>query len=212
MSTLTSALLLPCGANVEPQPVLVEDYKTIQQLVGGNFDAVTTNCGGINNMLFVGYINDEGAVNGMEYNYLATNLFRREMYGDMVLVWGLNENHEYDGQNHDIPSEIYETLTETLTESTATAYNMSVGMASLCDFAIENGIISAEDMDRVLMDMYTESFSDSKSVKALVAKGVVRDVINDVQEFCEQHKDYEDNEENMYWALAQFCQIAKGAI
>lgn len=212
MSTLTSALLLPSGANVEPQPILIEDYKSIQELVGGNFDAVTTNCGGINNMLFVGYINDEGAVNGMEYNYLATNLFRREMYGDMVLVWGLNENHEYDGRNHDIPSEIYETLTETLTESTATAYNMSVGMASLCDFAIENGIIQQDILEDALMDMYTESFTDSKSIKAVLARDIIRSVINDVQEFAEQHPDNDGTEENKYWALAEFCKIAKGAI
>lgn len=146
MSKLVSGVYLPSGTNVSPQETFVSDTESISELVGGTFDVIYTTCGNIPNLLFVGFVNDEGAINGSEYNYLATNLFKREVYGDVVIVWGLNADNKADGDIYDIPSDVLETLTENLEESTSVAYNLAAGMAGMCNYAIDNGIANEEEV------------------------------------------------------------------
>lgn len=213
MSTLTAGVFLPCGPNVEPEPVFVEDYQNIQKLVGGHFDVVTTDCN-MRDMMFVGYVNDEGLINGMEINYLATNLFKREIHGDVVVVWGLSPNGEYDGDNYDIPDELYETLVSGLTEGTAQAYNMAVGMSTVCMFAIDNDICTEEEVDRatvtihqcaIMGDRKSEAFNNSRNFLLNMLDLVVTAVKDNDYEI--EGLDYDDCH-----GLVKFCTEMKGHI
>lgn len=163
MSNISVGLYLPCGVNVTPEPIFIEDYRTIQNAVGGHFDAVTTDCNSNGKMLFVGYVHDEGRILDLGYNYLATNLFRRELYGDCVVVWGLDEDGVYDGDNHDIPADVFNTLQEALTESTAQAYNTSLGMSFACQFAIDNGLVNEEMLDMCLNKLMHGALKDPRT-------------------------------------------------
>lgn len=73
------------------------NYQEINALVGGWFDAVRGED-------FVVYVHDEGLlIEGFEPNVFATMLTGRVIFGDVVIVGALNENGEYDGENHDVP-------------------------------------------------------------------------------------------------------------
>jgi hypothetical protein len=76
------------------------NYQEINALVGGWFDAVRGED-------FVVYVHDEGLlIEGFEPNVFATMLTGRVIFGDVVIVGALNEDGEYDGENHDVPDEI----------------------------------------------------------------------------------------------------------
>ena len=206
MSTITVGLFLPSGVNVEPEPIFVEDYKSIQSAVGGNFDAITTNCG-MEEMLFVGYVNDEFLINGMEMNYLATNLFKREIHGNCVVVWGLAQNGEYDGENYDIPEEFYEALVSGLTEGTAGAYNLAVSMATICDFAIQHNICDVDTLDRATFTMYDCSVNgDRSSERYNNAIATLKGMLDDVATFAEDNAEGIDelNADEMQ-EITRFC-------
>ncbi len=206
MSSITVGLFLPSGVNVEPEPIFVEDYKSIQSAVGGTFDAITTNCG-MEEMLFVGYVNDEFLINGMEMNYLATNLFKREIHGNCVVVWGLSEDGEYDGDNHDIPEGVYGVLVDGLTEGTASAYNLAVSMATICDFAIQHNISDEETLDRATFTMYDCSTNgDRSSERYNNAMATLKGMLDDVATFAEDNAEGigELNADEMQ-QIAGFC-------
>ena len=75
----------------------------LQQHVGGYIDAVRGED-------IVGYVNDEGLLIGLDINAGASMLFGRLLVGNVVIVGGLNERGEYDGENHDTPSWLNELL------------------------------------------------------------------------------------------------------
>lgn len=158
-----SGVYLPKGINVEPEETIVSDAESIQRLVGGNFEVITTTCGDIPNTLIVGFINEVGAIVGMEYNYLATNLFKREIHGDCVIVWGLNEDNEMDGDIYDVPSDVVKVLSSDLAESSAVAYNMAVGMAGLCNYAVEKGFATEEEVNTHTLNLATDALNGNRT-------------------------------------------------
>lgn len=148
MSTkLVSGIYIPSGIGVKPEEVvIVNDIESIRNFVGGNFDVITTDCGGIKDTLIFGFVNDEGAINGMEYNFLATNLFKRELYGNVLIAWGIDSNGESDGDLYDIPEDVVGVLMSNLEPSTQMAYELARSMAHLCEYAVENSICDESDM------------------------------------------------------------------
>lgn len=80
---------------------LTPDHIDINSMVGGWFDCVRSRDGAI-----VGYVNDTGLTDGMAPNLVASLLFARPLYGPCVVVGGLNEAGEYDGDNHDVPESV----------------------------------------------------------------------------------------------------------
>lgn len=153
MSKLTAGIFLPRGIQVEPEPIFIEDYKSIQQAVGGHFDVVVTDLGK-EGVSIVGYVHDEGLIMDLELNYLATNLFKRELRGDCVIVWGLSPNGEYDGDNYDIPEWITEFLFKDLVESSAGAFNMSSLLADVCKYAVSNKLATLEEVSTIANAMH----------------------------------------------------------
>lgn len=168
MSTMVSAVFLPAGVGVQPEPMLVTDYTDLQQAVGGLFDVVSTdmNTEGVS---IVGYINDEGIMLGLEMNYLASNLFKRELYGNCVIVWGLNDEGVYDGDNHDVPGAVYEFLTKDLLVDTAQSYNLAALMAAACEFAIVKGEATEIEV-RMISEAYYAATQDGTDVDPGMAK------------------------------------------
>lgn len=156
MSNLVSGLFLPSGSCVEPQHVLVDGHTDIQQLVGGHFDAVTTDVGR-EDVSFVGYVHDEGLLIGLEYNYLASALFGRDLVGDCVLLWGLNSEGNYDGDNHDMPTEMVESITGELLEGVAIAFNTSVIVGAIVELAIHAGLTTKREADMVISGLHDAS-------------------------------------------------------
>lgn len=161
MSTITAGLLLPAGSNVSPEPIFVEDYKSIQNLVGGAFDAVRTDMGH-DQVALVGYVHDEGMLIPLEYNYIATALFKQNIFGDCVVVWGLDENGVYDGENHDIPEFMVNFLSEELMESVANSYNLSSEIAYALEYAVEFGIGDEDEINMLMLTML-DNVSEHKS-------------------------------------------------
>jgi hypothetical protein len=156
MSNLVSGLFLPSGACVEPQHILVDGYKDIQKYVGGNFDCVSTNVGR-DDVSFEGYVHDEGLLIGLEYNYLASALFGRDLVGDCVLLWGLSPDGERDGDNYDMPAEMVESITTELLEGVSIAYNASVVVSAIMELAIHSGMTTKSEASRIIHDLHEAS-------------------------------------------------------
>lgn len=73
----------------------------IRQIIGGWFDCVNNEEIGV-----VGYVHDEGLLIDLPANVVASLLFGQPLAGDCVVIGAYNEQGEYDGENHDIPSQL----------------------------------------------------------------------------------------------------------
>lgn len=202
MKKYVAGLILPSGESVSPEEILVGDHTHITELVGGYFDVVTTNCGDTPNCLLLGFINDESAINGSEMNFLATNLFKKELFGTVVVVWGLDEDNIYDGDVHDIPTDVISVLMETLEKSTATAYNMAAGMAGICNYAVENGIADYDEVMEQTIKFHSDAVNGN--VKQSEANEFFKNLLSQIIVFT---KDYD--EDTPEGALRQFCEFMK---
>jgi hypothetical protein len=182
MSKLTVGMFLPKGTMVEPEPIFIEDYKSIQDAIGGHFDVVVTDLGK-DNVSIVGYVHDEGLLLDLELNYLATNLFQKELRGDCVIVWGLSPNGEYDGDNYDIPEWITDFIMKDLVVSTAGNYNMASVLSDVCKYAISNKLATLEDVvniSKALHDNAVNGKVDYEAEKNLMA------ILNKVADFTDE--------------------------
>lgn len=138
-------MFLPTGDNVEPEPFFFQNYEDLQNAVGGHFDVVRTDLGR-KDVALLGYVNDIGLLTGLEYNYLATALFKQNLVGNVVVTWGLSPNGEYDGDDYDIPEAMVEFIQTELVSQTANAYNLSVMSSLACQMAIECGLCTESDI------------------------------------------------------------------
>lgn len=171
-----AGVFLPCGVGVMPEPVFVGDWSDIQDKVGGLFDTVTTVLGEDNTAVVVGYVPDE-IHDGDEMNFLATSLFRRELRGNCVVVWGLDENGWYDGENHDLPEDVALWLCTGLLEQTADAYNEGVMLHLLLKEVVKRDILSDEAVKQLGDDLYNGvSHGDFDLLKE--AEGRLVEVLN----------------------------------
>lgn len=202
MSTITAGIFLPAGSNVEPQQIFVGDYKSIQDMVGGNFDCVRTDMGQPD-IALVGYVHDEGLLLELEYNFLATALFKQELHGDCVVLWGLSPNGVYDGDNYDVPSHIAEYLQTELLVQTSSAYNMATSVSFALSYAVSAGIISEEEVDTITNGLYdsagTKDVFLEKKLNEILQQVVVhaKDNTETMKEFLKDYISYnEDNDED----------------
>jgi hypothetical protein len=147
MEKLIAGLLLPCGSGVVPEPVLVNGLDSLNMMVEGTIDAVTTTLGTDGDAVIVGYINDEGLILDLEFNYIASALFGREIVGNCVAVWGLNENGVYDGESYDLPSDIVDFINNQVMQTVATGYGTASILACFCDVAMGLGIANEDDVE-----------------------------------------------------------------
>lgn len=94
---MTTAILIPTDGR--PKRVTLpelDSLRVLQQSVGGYIDCVRADD-------FVGYVNDEGLLVGLEENITASILFQRYLVGNVVVVGAYSSEGVYDGDNHDAP-------------------------------------------------------------------------------------------------------------
>lgn len=148
---IKTAVLLPAGTRVQPEEILIDNYKDIQTQVGGPFDVVSLDVKGeMGRIALAGYVNDEGLLTGMEVNYLATMLFGRELVGPCVVTWGLSPNGEYDGDDYDMPENIMAWMKDRLTHTVAEAYNQATLLAWVTAQLVEEGEVTEEEVEHAL--------------------------------------------------------------
>lgn len=145
-TTPVAGALLPTGINTEIQPAIITDLKSIQAYVGGTIDAVRHQLP--DNTVLVGYCHDEGLLLDMEINWFASALFMQELRGPVVLVSGTSPQGEYDGDNYDLPHEVYDYLTTQFTIHVANTYNDAMMMTVALAASVQEGIIDKSDVDR----------------------------------------------------------------
>ena len=80
------------------------NYENIVRHVGGIITTVGTAEKNI-----VAYVHDEGLLIGLEPNVFGSLLTGQNIVGPMVIIGSLNEQGEYDGEDHDVPS-IYKSV------------------------------------------------------------------------------------------------------
>jgi len=143
-----TGLLLNAGVGASIDTVEVTDLESIQGYVGGLIDAVRQP---INDDIYVvGYVHDEGFILDLEMNWIASALFGREIRGNVVLVNGNNDVGEYDGYNHDLPSDFIEYMKTAFLARVATTYNESQIILALLQSAASDDIIEPEKLDELL--------------------------------------------------------------
>lgn len=102
LSNISMLVVFPTNIVAVPQDFIPADtpmHKVINSQVGGHFDSVYTMDRRHN---FVGYVNDEGLLLGMEPNTLASAIFGRFLCGPCVIIGTVNEHGANDGENHNI--------------------------------------------------------------------------------------------------------------
>ena len=111
MTKAIAGILLKADDGAEPMPIPVTDHVSINEYIGGHFDCVRQQYEASEFLLetgeqftAVGYVHDEGLILGLPLNKMATVIFRREVYGDVVIVSGTSPDGDYDGENYDVPA------------------------------------------------------------------------------------------------------------
>lgn len=96
---MTTALLIKTDGELSKVAITEgsDGLYELQGYVGGYIDCVRGDD-------IVGYVNDEGIIMGLEHNLVASYIFKRHLFGDVVVVGAYSKDGEYDGANHDIPS------------------------------------------------------------------------------------------------------------
>ena len=76
------AVVIPAGSKTPAKVNITGGYKELQKYVDGLIEGVS----GMNNGVFIsGYVNEEGLINGLEFNPIASILFGRYLCGPCVL-------------------------------------------------------------------------------------------------------------------------------
>jgi hypothetical protein len=178
MGTLKSGALLPAGTGEQIEPIMVEDYKSIQQVIGGCFDVVRKELE--DGTVICGYVHDEGLLLGMDTNWFASALFERHLVGPCVVVSGTSPSGEYDGDDYDLPERFFHFLANQFAEHVIECYNESMLITVGIELAKLHGII--DDDDLADLDAILEQVVDLGGERAPLTEWM-DDLGNKVQEF-----------------------------
>jgi hypothetical protein len=174
-----TGLLLNAGVGASIDTVEITDLESIQNHVGGMIDAVRQP---INDDIYVvGYVHDEGLILDLEMNWIASALFGREIRGSVVLVNGNNDVGEYDGYNHDLPSEFIEYMKTVFLARVATTYNESQIILALLQSAASDDIIEMEKLDE-LLEVLAEAVETGDRDANNKAGELMRNVLSQIDE------------------------------
>ena len=102
LSEMSMLVIFPDGIVVVPQEYMPEGtpmHEVINAQVGGHFDSVRPM---VREQKFIGYVNDEGLLTGMEPNALASAIFGRFLCGPCVIVGTADEHGYEDGEDHNL--------------------------------------------------------------------------------------------------------------
>jgi hypothetical protein len=161
MSKQVAGAFMPSGIGTEIEPVMVGDYKHIQSLIGGCFDVVTTRVAGNE---IVGYVHDEGLILDMEMNWIASALFMQEIRGPVVVVNGLSNEYEYDGDNHDLPDEFITYMQTKFIDKVAETYNESKMVQAMLEYAFNKDLMTEDEVATLLEHLESGVEGDEESM------------------------------------------------
>ena len=155
MFGMTTGLVLFADPTKEPEPIILSEddsLQVLQKCVGGLIDTVKVSAMNAENdeqMVLVGYVNDEGLLQKLPLNPLASVVFNRELVGDVVLVSGTNpESGAYDGENYDLPMEFINYIMH-IYPQIIRGMQFSKGLAAAVAIAYRSGVITKDDLDYV---------------------------------------------------------------
>lgn len=97
---MKKAIIIEPSGTASTELLVGDIGNAIRQTVGGWFDCVYRED-------FVGYVNDEGLINGEEFNPIASIVFGRYLAGRVVILGSMTENGECDGADYDAPPNAY---------------------------------------------------------------------------------------------------------
>jgi hypothetical protein len=109
-SNISMVVVFPDGIVAVPEAFMPEDtpmHEVINAQVGGHFDSVYPMR---REQKFVGYVNDEGLLLGLEPNALASAIFGRFLCGPCVIIGTVNEHGEETGEDYNLLRNDYELI------------------------------------------------------------------------------------------------------
>jgi len=147
MSTV-HGLLIHSGVGAKVERIQVGELENIQHYVGGMIDAVRKQVS--KDIVAVGYVHDEGLILDMEMNWIASALFMQEIRGPVVVVNGLSNDYEYDGDNHDLPDEFITYMQTKFIDKVAETYNESKLVQSMLEYAFNKDMMTEDEVSELL--------------------------------------------------------------
>jgi hypothetical protein len=147
MSTV-HGLLIHSGVGAKVERIQVGELSDIQDRVGGMIDAVRKQVS--KDIVAVGYVHDEGLILDMEMNWIASALFMQEIRGPVVVVNGLSNDYEYDGDNHDLPDEFITYMQTKFIDKVAETYNESKLVQSMLEYAFSKDMMTEDEVSELL--------------------------------------------------------------
>jgi hypothetical protein len=190
MSTVTAILFRAggddTGIDIEPLPVAVSSLADLQRFVGGYVDAVreTFNPSQLfeeddipseaREFVGVGYVHDEGIILGLPVNRLASIVFGRELYGDVVMVSGTSPDDEYDGENYDVPSWFADAVHNGSLQESVEQIELIASVTTALKVCIADGVVTAQTLSAMLLRASTGDPISQASVEELCNYGQAR--------------------------------------
>jgi hypothetical protein len=150
MSTV-HGLLINSGIGATVERIQVGELSDIQDRVGGMIDAVRKQVS--KDIVAVGYVHDEGLILDMEMNWIASALFMQEIRGPVVVVNGLSNDYEYDGDNHDLPDEFITYMQTKFIDKVAETYNESKLVQSMLEYAFSKDMMTEDEVTKLLQHL-----------------------------------------------------------
>jgi hypothetical protein len=141
-------LLIHSGVGAKVERIQVGELENIQHYVGGTIDAVRKQVS--KDIVAVGYVHDEGLILDMEMNWIASALFMQEIRGPVVVVNGLSNDYEYDGDNHDLPDEFITYMQTKFIDKVAETYNESKLVQSMLEYAFNKDMMTEDEVTTLL--------------------------------------------------------------
>lgn len=144
-------LLIHSGVGAKVERIQVSELEDIQSRVGGMIDAVRKQVS--KDIVAVGYVHDEGLILDMEMNWIASALFMQEIRGPVVVVNGLSNEYEYDGDNHDLPDEFITYMQTKFVDRVAETYNESKMVQAMLEYALNKDMMTEDEVTTLLQHL-----------------------------------------------------------
>lgn len=145
--------VLPAGVGGQIKRVIIGELEDLQKLVGGHIEPVTAQFA--DGFYVTMLVNEDGISKDLEMNWIASALFMREIVGDVVLVRTQENDGELDYDFLDLPSEFINWLEERHMPRVADAYNQTLMVSAMFRLAVQENLISEEEVDEFFNDTMT---------------------------------------------------------
>jgi hypothetical protein len=155
-------LLIHSGVGAKVERIQVSELEDIQDRVGGMIDAVRKQVS--KDIVAVGYVHDEGLILDMEMNWIASALFMQEIRGPVVVVNGLSNDYEYDGDNHDLPDEFITYMQTKFVDKVAETYNESKMVQAMLEYAFNKDMMTEDEVTTLLQHLESGVEGDEESM------------------------------------------------